>query len=659
MGRLTMRHPFSRPSVHRFLLAAPGRLCAAGLAAGRSRGRTAAQPAVPGQGELLVDPDVTANQPRISPKQAIAIADRLPQVRQSAGGTPTCAPDSVTLFKASGNWGINYLSGRDKLADVTIDGRTGEVVEVWTGTQADWVMARGHKGYFGDKFDAWYIWIPMCLLFVAPFFDPRRPFRMLHLDLLVLIGGFGVSHWFFNQGEIGTSVWLVYPVFAYLLARMLYAGLRPRRAAPAAGAACTGRRCWWRESCCSAVSASASSWRPARSATSATEALSARRASWTARRSTRTAASTTSTSTPTGRSTTSPTCRSSRPSRPRNRRSRRPDDYELPAARAATIAFDLLTIVGLFVLGLRLRKGRAGRVLGIALAYAWVALPLHDVPADEQHERHAGLGAAGVGAGGALVTARPRGAARRLPAAAKFAPLALVPLFASGRGEGSEHGLAGRIRPWTMFTAAFGLVVLLSVLPFVPDDGGLKVFYDQTIGFQFSRESPFSIWGQNPGLDPILSVIKLGVLALGVWVAFKPRTPRRLPGRGARSRRPDGPAVHRDPLVLPLHRVVRALRAGRAVRRVPHRHTSRARSRRSSDARRCSPVERELEPAASSPSGQPAPARYAQSSTMPLPKRRSSSSPAGSGHRRRSHGVPPPTTMRRDAPGGTRRPVRP
>ena len=92
-----------------------------------------------------------------------------------------------------------------------------------------WVMARGDKGYFGGKFDSWYIWLPMCLLFVAPFFDPRRPFRMLHLDLLVLVGGFGVSHWFFNQGEIGTSVPLVYPVFAYLLARMLYAGLRPRR----------------------------------------------------------------------------------------------------------------------------------------------------------------------------------------------------------------------------------------------------------------------------------------------------------------------------------------------------------------------------------------------------------------------------------------------
>ena len=61
------------------------------------------------------------------------------------------------------------------------------------------------------------------------------------------------------------------------------------------------------------------------------------------------------------------------------------------------------------------------------------------------------------------------------------------------------------------------------MLAFVPDDGGLQVFYDQTIGFQFSRESPFSIWGQNPWLDPLLAVVKLGALALAVLVAFVPR----------------------------------------------------------------------------------------------------------------------------------------
>ena len=51
----------------------------------------------------------------------------------------------------------------------------------------------------------------MCVLFLAPFVSLRRPWRMLHLDLLVLVAGFSVSLAFFNAGRIGVSVPLVYP----------------------------------------------------------------------------------------------------------------------------------------------------------------------------------------------------------------------------------------------------------------------------------------------------------------------------------------------------------------------------------------------------------------------------------------------------------------
>ena len=47
----------------------------------------------------------------------------------------------------------------------------------------------------------------------------------------MLVAGFGISHFFFNKGEIGTSVPLVYPVLAYFLGRMLVAAFRPRRSA--------------------------------------------------------------------------------------------------------------------------------------------------------------------------------------------------------------------------------------------------------------------------------------------------------------------------------------------------------------------------------------------------------------------------------------------
>ena len=63
-------------------------------------------------------------------------------------------------------------------------------------------MARGYEGQFGHALNAWYVWIPLAALFFFGLFDFRRPFKMVHLDLLVLLS-FGVSHFFFNRGESG------------------------------------------------------------------------------------------------------------------------------------------------------------------------------------------------------------------------------------------------------------------------------------------------------------------------------------------------------------------------------------------------------------------------------------------------------------------------
>ena len=43
------------------------------------------------------------------------------------------------------------------------------------------------RGRFGRKLNAPWVWLPLCVLFLAPFVDRRRPFRLLHLDLLVLL----------------------------------------------------------------------------------------------------------------------------------------------------------------------------------------------------------------------------------------------------------------------------------------------------------------------------------------------------------------------------------------------------------------------------------------------------------------------------------------
>ncbi len=81
-------------------------------------------------------------------------------------------------------------------------------------------MARGYAGAFGRRVNSLYLWLPLCVLFVAPFFPWRRKPSLLHLDLLMLLG-FSISLAFFNHAEIGLSVPLVYPFLVYLLARML------------------------------------------------------------------------------------------------------------------------------------------------------------------------------------------------------------------------------------------------------------------------------------------------------------------------------------------------------------------------------------------------------------------------------------------------------
>ena len=54
-------------------------------------------------------------------------------------------------------------------------------------------------------------------------------------------------------------------------------------------------------------------------------------------------------------------------------------------------------------------------------------------------------------------------------------------------------------------------------------DPGISTFYDRTLGFQSSRGSPFSIWGQDHSLETVQTAVKLGVIALAGFVAFFPK----------------------------------------------------------------------------------------------------------------------------------------
>jgi hypothetical protein len=73
-----------------------------------------------------------------------------------------------------------------------------------------------------------------------------------------------------------------------------------------------------------------------------------------------------------------------------------------------------------------------------------------------------------------------------------------------------------------VFLAALLLVLVATVAPFVPD-GGLRELYDRTIGYQASRPSPFSIWGQVDSLDWLQTALKVAAAGLALLVAFVPR----------------------------------------------------------------------------------------------------------------------------------------
>jgi hypothetical protein len=450
-----------------------------------------------------------------SANEVVRIARRAEKVREQRRAGPL---EPTAYTKGPGRWQVSFVRRGDEIVQVQLDDESGAVLEQWTGHQIAWTMARGYEGAFGRKLNAPYVWIPLCLLFLLPFVDVRRPFRLLHLDLLVLLA-FGASHVFFNRGEIGVSVPLVYPVLLYLLGRVLLAGFRPRerpgRLVPHLPPAClvaglvflAAFRVGLNVVDSNVIDVGYAGVIGADRIVDG-DPLYGEGFSEDVER---------------GDTYGPVNYLLYVPFEQALPWSGRWDD--LPAARGAAILVDLLVIGGLLLLGPRLRPGREGRILGVALAYAWTAYP-YTAFVLESNANDSLVALACVAALLALtasssgLSALGRGVALGLGAAAKFVPLALAPLFAR--------------RAPLVFVAALGLALAATVLPFVPD-GGLRELYDRTLGYQAGRPSPFSVWGQEQSLGWLQTVVKVATLALALLVAVAPRRPdpRRVAALGA------------------------------------------------------------------------------------------------------------------------------
>jgi hypothetical protein len=414
------------------------------------------------------------------------------------------------------DWEVVYRGGGVIRAIVVVDDTSGEVVDVFTEEQIDTKLARGYEGAVAGKASKWWIWIPLCLLFLAPFVDPRRPWRLLHLDLLVLLG-LSISLFFFNKAEIEASVLLVYPVLGYVLLRMAGIGFDRGPGRVGDGPLLPFAKRSWLLAAIAVLAVFHVGYQATEGKVidvGIASVIGADRLM-------------------DGEDVYGEEFGSELPERgdvrgdvygPVNYEAYVPfelalpyeDEWDdVPAAQAASVAFTLLTALALFALGRRLREREEGTTLGIALAFAWLAYPftLYTAASSFNDSLVSLLVVCSL-----LAVASPpaRGGLAALAGLTKFGPLVLTPLLAAGKGERDWRSVA-------LFAAAFVAVAAVVTLPVLPD-GGLRELYDRSLGYQASRGSPFSIWGQAPGLDAVHTATKVFAVGFGAALFFVPRT---------------------------------------------------------------------------------------------------------------------------------------
>jgi hypothetical protein len=452
---------------------------------------------------------------KLTRAEAIAAAGQDPKVVEEEGEHGKLGP---TATLEEGHWEVAYFEGGEERVLVLVDAHSGEVTESWTGYQVAWKMARGYSGAFGHKLNAPYVFIPLCLLFLLGLVDWRRPWRVANLDLLVLLG-FGVSHYFFNRAEIGVSVPLVYPVLLYLLGRSLWIGLRGRG---------DGLRPVWPVAWMLIAALFLMGFRVGLNVADS-GAIDVGYAGVVGA----------------DRIAHGEPIYDNFPDDVSSGDTYGPVNYlaylpferiwpwsgewdDLPAAHAAAILFDIAAFTFLILLGLRIRPGPESQRLAAILAFGWAAYPYtaYALESNSNDSLVAALLLATL-----LLAAKPLGRGALLAAAtwSKFVAAPLGPMYLTYRpGPSSAAGVRVRprtqdtlARPAVLFTLGF-LLVSVVVLTWPAIDPGLRTFYDRTIASQAGRDSPFSIWGQT-SLEPLrIALLALtGVLAIAF--AFIPK----------------------------------------------------------------------------------------------------------------------------------------
>ncbi len=464
-----------------------------------ARGNT---PAVPEVGVPLVPATSSSQVPpgfRIDAARALAVAKTSPTMREIHN---RLHPLRYRVYFWLGSHYEVFFSHRGKLVGDVLVGPGGRLWQTYTGPLILGIYARGK---YGDVFDSPWVFVPFTLMFLLPLVRLRGCSWLDLLDVGAVLTFF-VSYGLFDHGHLELAVWLAYPPLLYLMCRMLIRGLRQRSPARRLQVALSTRvlvaglialiagriavalipahvmdvavasligasKILHGQSLYFASLGHPDTYGPVAYLAYVPFELIWSGVSW---------------------------------------------GYD-PAARAAAITFDLITIGALVALGTRLRAGTEGRRLGLLMGWMWAACPF-TVLGMVKSTNDGLVAMLLVLVILAINSPIRRGALLGLAAAAKFIPAILLPLMAVGHRDGERQGVVKALAGFVL--AAGGTIVL-----FLPP-GGIKEMYDHTIGFQLSRADIFSIWALHPGFAPLKIAVEVGVAGLALAVAARPRVQR-------------------------------------------------------------------------------------------------------------------------------------
>jgi hypothetical protein len=518
----------------------PAVLCALAFAPVAAAAPTVTAPVFDGKGRLVQTPFAPPpNAAHLTKRQALDLFERDPKVAGWLARYPRAGrADDESYDKEASSWTVKIWWGKaGEIAEGKVDDASGVVTEAWTGPQVAWKMARGYKGAFGGvKINSPWVWGIFCAVFLVGLADFRRPLSVRNLDLVMLLSP-TASLWFFNHGDVFTAVPLFYPALLWVVVRGIWIGatghgsraraLWPAWVLLAAAVFLAGFRIGLNVQASNVIDVGYSGVVGA-------ERIVHGQAPWghfPIEDDLKACGPSDAAGETRERIQTNGRCESANP---------QGDTYgpvafesyipgyllfgwngkwdSLPAAHFTSIAFDLLCMLGLWLVGRRF----GGLQLAAMLAFAWAAYPFTQY-ASNSNTNDALLPCFLIWGFWLASSPAGRGVFGALSAWTKFASLVVAPLWLTYPDR----------RPSRRFVVGFVAATLaaFSVVLLEPSPAHeLRVFWDRTIRWQVGRDAPWSLWdwGQYharrlPDLRPVQRVLQGLLVAGAVAAAFFPR----------------------------------------------------------------------------------------------------------------------------------------